>query len=301
MRTELSARFENEFIHLGISKYNSLQDLIDRPPGHAAFVVGSDQVWSPLGHAGDWVYFLAFAKPEQRIAYAPSIGVSQVPDSALEWLKTGVSGIRYLSVRERQGAEIIRAICDREAEWVVDPTLLLDSAQWSSLATVPELPERYVLVYALSGDSYIRSAAMRAAAALNAQTVVLPFDAVDVLDSSGQYHKAFDVGPREFLGAVRNAQAVFTDSFHGTVFSVIFKRPFCTFRRYKDAAEAATFSRMESLLGRLGLSDQLYGIDSQELGRVPVVDFSSSDVALASWRKSSAAFLSSALRTATSA
>ena len=126
---------------------------------------------------------------------------------------------------------------------------------------------------------------------------VLPFHKRDLEDREMRAGARFDVGPLEFLRLFRGASAVFTDSFHGTLFSVIFRRPFLSFRRYDNVVEAASFSRIEGFLSRVGLVGQV--ASDIDVPGLEDLDFDLAHKEVDAWRKQSLSFLQSALAEAT--
>jgi len=291
--------FQKKYIKLSGAVFSSPEELLSAPPVFDAYVVGSDQVWSPLGHLGDNAFFLEFADPGKRIAYAPSLGVEVIPADAIEWLREGVAGIDHLSVRELTGARLIMTHFEREAEVVVDPTLLLTADDWRRVKQSTIVPNDFILQYTLCGDRYIRVHADKIAKELGIPLVVLPKHPRDILSASRNKILLYDVGPREFVDLVSNARLVLTDSFHGTVFSVIFNRPFFSFRRYDDSVQSATFSRIADFLGKLGLQGRIMNHESAQ-------DLQSLDVSylevrplLEDWISQSRVFLANALKCAT--
>ncbi len=253
---ELSKQFEIDTLDLSGPRYTEPADFLAAPPDHDAFVVGSDQLWNPLGHLGDEAFFLKFAPPERRIAYAPSLGVSELDPEARAWIRQGVEGMTHLSVREETGARLVEEVSGRRPAVVVDPTLLVEGERWEAESRASRYATGdYVLQYTLAGDRYIRDQGDAIARALGCPRVVIPKHRRDVLSTRSNVVNAWDVGPREFLDLFRRARFVLTDSFHGTIFSVRFGRPFFSFRRYGEAA--GTFSRIEDFLGRIGLENRI--------------------------------------------
>lgn len=113
------------------------------------FICGSDQIWSPLNY--DQPYFLDFVSDtDKMVAYAPSLGVSHIDrpgdDKKISEL---ANRFKYLSVREKTGAELIRKLNGREARVVLDPTLLLDKDDWNRLVPGEAEGRPYVLAYFL--------------------------------------------------------------------------------------------------------------------------------------------------------
>ena len=98
------------------------------------FITGSDQVWNPNYLYGSSIYFLAFAPKHKRIAFAPSFGVSEIKPEYVERYKEWLSGMHRLSVREDDGAKIIKRINRKRRPVLVDPTMLLTKEKWLSIA-----------------------------------------------------------------------------------------------------------------------------------------------------------------------
>ena len=298
-RNRRFASFLSSDIRLGQTSYRSFAELQARPPHCDAFVVGSDQVWNPMGHYGDSTYFLQFAPESRRIAYAASIGVSSIPQEQQAWMRESLQGMRFIGVREEDGAALVEQLTGNRPRVVVDPTLLFRPEDWFAFATEAPRMRPYLLQYVLQDDEYVRQRIAEVARRLDLKVVVLPVHPRDLDTPDPNAVCLFDVGPREFVGLFQQASFVCTDSFHGTVFAIQCRRPFLTFKRYKHRTESATFSRMDNLLGRLQLLDR---VQSQEVALPDSLDESVSVAAYAKleeWRQESLAYLTSALREAT--
>ena len=298
-RGALFQRFFEQHIRLGKTRYRSFEEIRANPPSCDAFVVGSDQVWNPHGHWNDQTYYLAFAPHSRRVAYAPSIGVSELPSGAAEWMRGGLEDMAHLSVREPEGARLIHEVCGREAAVVLDPTLLLSQVDWRLLAVTAQQPRPYVLCYVLQSDVYIRDRAREIAERLGADLVMIPVNRRDIDDPAADIRKAWDVGPAEFLGLIAGASCVCTDSFHGTVLSILFRRPFFVFRRYADSLEATVHSRIDHLLSITGLTHREMTPDTPIPPSPETLDYARVSELLEPWREKSLSFLDSALRDAT--
>ena len=294
---ELSKQFEVDTLSLSGPRYTDPADFLAAPPDHDAFVVGSDQLWNPLGHFGDTAFFLKFTPPERRIAYAPSIGVSHLEPEAREWIRDGVDGLTHLSVREETGARLVEEVSGRRPAVVVDPTLLVGPERWEAEGRASRYGAGdYVLQYTLAGDRYIRDRGDAIARSLGCPRVVIPRHRRDVLSTRSNVVNAWDVGPREFLELFRRARFVLTDSFHGTIFSVRFGRPFFSFRRYGEGAQ--TFSRIADFLGRIGLEDRIADRDTTDLTARSAPDFERAHEVLEARIQESRDFLHRALASA---
>jgi hypothetical protein len=241
--------------HLGITdrSYRTLADLAHASETFDAIVSGSDQVWHPhllegfLGRA----FFQDFAGSSRRVAYAPSFGLSEVPDKYCETVRRLIARFDFVSSREDSGCAIIERLTGRFAEHVLDPTLLLPSPEYDRAAVEPTLRGPYILLYPMQWSERLRDEALRARRALGIPIVaILPplFAPARFAFADTRVH---DAGPAEFLGWMRGAELVCTNSFHGTCFSVIYRKRFLTVRH------TSTGTRMQSLLDRLGLQSRL--------------------------------------------
>lgn len=231
-------RFNKTYIH------RSQQTIDEKVPEKLSekydyFIAGSDQVWNPYLEYCTEANFLTFAENWQKIALSPSIAIEEIPEKNREDFSKWINSFRLLSVREEKGAELIQNLCGRKAEVLCDPTMYLSSSQWQKIEKKPErCPEKYVLTYFLGdcGDSY-RSWIQTFANKQNLEIFELQSD------------EHFGIAPDEFLYLIHHASCVCTDSFHGTVFSLIFHTPFVVFER-KDNFKTMK-SRLDTLLSKM--------------------------------------------------
>lgn len=249
--------FVSRYLNISAHRYSSLDELREDGPQYEVYLSGSDQIWNPKifpdGHF-DPVYFSSFTEG-RKIAYAPSFGIPHIPDSMEEELKGYLAQFSHLSVRERQGQKIIREITGKQVPVVLDPTLLLKKEDWADFATEPALQNGYILCYCISKPGalipYISQLAVQTG---------LPV--VQLCGTRRRVHPkaqcVLDAGPAEFLGLFRRASYVCTNSFHGTVFSVQFEKPFFTAVAPSEMA-APEYSRTYSLLSTLGLTERIIG------------------------------------------
>lgn len=213
------------------------------------FVVGSDQVWNPFYINGSPLYFLNFAPKEKRISYAASFGISNIPSQFKEKFEKYLSEMNHISVREEQGASIVKEINGREAEVVLDPTMLLTKEEWRKVAveskTKPNTP--YLLTYFLGDISKTNMIKIKEIAKIrNLKIVNL---------ASLKYRKYYTADPAEFLDFIDSADVFCTDSFHGVVFSILFETPFIVFER--QGKLPSMNSRIDTLLSKFELESRL--------------------------------------------
>ncbi|MEY8387821.1 polysaccharide pyruvyl transferase family protein [Oscillospiraceae bacterium 38-13] len=254
-------------------------------------ISGSDQIWNPLifpdGHF-DPVFFGTFSSL-RKIAYAPSFGVPRVPEGMEAELRGYLAAFSHLSVRERQGREIIREVSRQEVPVVLDPTLLLPAEEWAALAAEPPRSP-YILCYCISRPGPLEPYIQRLA-----EETGLPV--IQLCGTRRRVHPkarmVLDAGPAEFLSLFRHAAYVCTNSFHGAVFSVQFQRPFFTSVAPAELAEPES-SRTFSLLSRLGLTERVVG-KGDTAGLFSQPDWTAAEARLTAARQGALAYLKAAL------
>ena len=227
---------------------------------YSAVVCGSDQIWLP-SHAIEKYYLLNFLpKSLKKIAYAPSFGVSEIPSLVKSDYKKAIADFDTVTTRENRGKEIVKELTGRECSVVVDPTLLLTAEEWESLLGIcqPVYKKKYVFSYFIGSSIEHRQFAKKFSDSIGAKLIILP-NVSEVVPADLEYsdYAPYDVGPSEFVNLIKNAEAVFTDSFHGTVFSLIFGKNFYSFERFKSNSKASTNSRIYSLLKNTNLENRL--------------------------------------------
>lgn len=266
---------------------------------YAAVVCGSDQIWLPV-HLNAEFYTLEFA-PEnvRRISFAPSFGISSIPPSLRSRYSKFLSRLHHISVREESGRQIIRELTGKDVPVVLDPTLALDPERWVNLAatSTAKRPNGYIFCYFLGSNPDHRQAATKLGQDLKLQVVGLPhLEEFVPADSSFADINLFDVTPADFVHLIQNADLVCTDSFHGTAFSIIFKKNFVTFERFRSSSPLSTNSRIHSLLDKLNLRDRLAtDVASATLIASNSIDHNRTQLILESLRNSSRQFLGNAL------
>lgn len=214
------------------------------------YVVGSDQVWNPHhGRLRD-LDFLYCIEPSKRISYAASIGVDEIPDNLKEKSQKEFSKFKAISVREEKGKEIIENLTGRsDIEVNLDPTMLLTSEDWSKLAKKPKQlkTDKYILNYFLGELSISRKKEIEKIAKEN------DCEIINILDEKSPF---YENGPSEFLYLEKNAFLICTDSFHSSVFAILFNRPFVVFDR--EDSQVSMNSRIDTLLTTLKLENRTF-------------------------------------------
>lgn len=293
LKQERFSAFQKEILHYTDFEVSNVDFNLPALERYSAFVAGSDQIWNPYYRTNSMVEFLQMAPKEKRIAFAPSFGVSVIPECRRKEYSVWLSEIPYLSVRESAGAEIIRNLTGRDAEILLDPTFGLTKEEWLSFAQRPASfnlePGKYVFCYFLGNRTkaytrYIRQYADRHNCAV-----------VDVWDIAQLENYSYS--PQEFVWLLANARAVFTDSFHGCAFSVNLQKPFAVFDRAGDGCITQS-SRITTVLGRTGLEKRKY--EQLPVDEVDRIDFTEAGRAISAEREKLIDYLSDSIKAASS-
>lgn len=229
-------------------RYEGLFDLAKNPPKADVFMTGSDQVWGPVS-SGDYdpAYLLSFVpKGVRRIAFAASFGNGKLNPEVEALFKSELPHYDAISVREDSACLRVKSY-GLEARQVLDPTLLWDSDHWSEFASSHAMKD-YVLIYQIHNDSRVSLCAKEISSMLGLPLVRV---SASLHQISRGGHFRYLPKPAEFLGLVRDAAYVVTDSFHGTAFSITFNTPFLEILPLNGTSE-----RNESLLRLTGLESR---------------------------------------------
>ena len=224
-----------------------------------AVIVGSDQLWLPSNVMADYYTLNWVPEKVKKIAYATSFGIGNIPQKYKEMYRQYLTRIDYLSARETSGQEIISELTDRSVPLVNDPALLLDANGWDEvIKDKPIINDKYIFCYFMGDNPEQREFVKRLAKEKGLKIVaLLHLDQFIETDEHYADYTPWNISPADFVNLVKYAEYVCTDSFHGTVFSIIYSRNFFTFKRFNKKASLSTNTRITSLLTRIGLMDRL--------------------------------------------
>jgi hypothetical protein len=274
-------------------KYDSLAGLRDEVPQADAYIAGSDQVWSKLPVTdAERPYYLDFGgKHVRRIAYAASFGRSSYPHGQVSALSELLLNFDAVSVREHSGVAICGQAGRDDAVVTLDPTLLLNGADYQSLGFQQTEAGPYAFIYSVNVDSpdqmdwkRVKDFARRSGYGIKAVTASGHIPGRELFDDAGYLYPTIP----EWIGLIKDASIVFTSSFHGVVFSLLMHRNFVFYPvhgRYSGGN-----GRVESLMKLLSLENHIWkeGLSYDEL---PQPDWELVDAALEEARKASLDFL----------
>ena len=264
-RTLLFEEFRRN--HMSNSFEFSIQDIEELNDKYDFFIAGSDQIWNFAIPDTDLSFFLPFAKPEKRFSYAASFGNQEIPKVYYDTCRKLLSQFSLLSVREEAGAKQLFDITGRSAIISPDPTLILDREDWDKI-TYPVKGERYVLLFLLTYDE---KAVVLAKQIAESEHLTIKTVSAGYMPQFG-FHAWSGYGVEDWISLIKDAEFVVTNSFHGTVFSIIFHKFFCVMPLTGNLAKRN--GRMTELLQKVSLGD-CYGTISKEIDYDKVASYMS--------------------------
>ncbi len=254
--------FKNKYMRLSKLCTNPKQ-LKEISNNYDVFICGSDQIWSPA--LFNPVYYFSFVPNNiKKISYAPSFGVVTTTKWKRKKIAELLGRFNSISIRESQGKKMISEIIGRDVPVVVDPTLLLTREEWDACIEQKKVENgKYIFCYLLSSnDTYVK--AIKEFAKTNELDVII------IPNSKGPFDTGFkemiDVGPEEWVNLIKNAEYVFTDSFHGTIFSMLYHKDFILFERFSNKSKTSENSRIYTLMNMVDLEERI--INTNNLDRI---------------------------------
>lgn len=230
-------------------------ELIDICNQFDLLICGGDQIWNP-----NWYHRFYFADYDdiktRRISYAPSMGVNTIPPKLRTEIKRGIERFDKVSIREEKGAELLNSFTKVNPTVVVDPTLLLSAEEWKEIFMLKNAvisSGEYVLSMFLTDKMEHWKAARNFVRKKGMRHVIIPYGCFSYLQI-GEIHA--DAGIQDMLALINSANYVLTDSFHITVFSIIFQRQFYAFQRFEENDNTSQNSRIKTLLKISGLKER---------------------------------------------
>lgn len=291
-------KFKDKYIRLS-EQYPSVKALAQKcSQKYDAVVLGSDQLWLPGNIAADY-YTLNFV-PENinSIAYATSFGVSELPKNIEKMAASFLRRIRHISVREIDGAKIIENTIDRKIPVVCDPTLLFTGEEWTGMLSETLAGEEpYIFCYYIGNCEAHREFVKRLKKKTGYKVIALPhIDHFVNCDEGYADETPYDIGPDGFVNLIRNAQYVCTDSFHCSVFSILYRREFFAFRRFTQKTKQSTNNRLDTLFEIAGIQNRMLKGDEPIEECIKMhIDYDNVHSRLEEIRKKSYSYLETAL------
>lgn len=237
-------RFINKYIALSERGYFTYSSLVKRCPDAECHIAGSDQIWH---NANNFRYLTYVPDDKLKLSYAPSFGKAEIPDDMKDTIKPYLARFDGISVREKSGVDIIRSM-GYDAEHVLDPTLLLDMEEYPA-APVDKHGYCYCYFLNLLDQSHVSFDQIAAYCEETGKELLVtaPLNYPLFLNNNPIFPSA-----EEWLGLYQNADCIFTNTYHGLLFCIIFRKQFLFFaQRGNSEAENERFISLLSLLNLL--------------------------------------------------
>lgn len=296
-RTDSVNLYKNKKIAPLLHDYQGFSSLKKGSKNYNTVVVGSDQVWTPLSLPNKFFNLLFVDDSVRKIAYASSFGVSDIP--TFQQKRTGDYLDRFdvIGVREQRGKEIVESLSHNNATVVADPTLLLTKEEWETEIsdTHVQNKEPYIFCYVISENKTARQEALELSKRTGLKIIAIRhMEQYRDADEEFGDEAPYAVDPNDFVKYISNASFVCTDSFHCSVFSILFHRQFMTFYRSAQMSKNSKNSRIDSLFNLLGVNrEHIYCGDIEKINSP--IDWESVDTNLEKLRSESISFLKESL------
>jgi len=288
--------FIKNYFNLTEMSYETQEQLKNLNGYFEYWICGSDQIWNITCGDADDAYFLNFVTEGIKIAYAPSLGAINIVEKAdnIEKYKKYISEFSALSIRELNGKRRIEELVNRNVELLLDPTLLMLPEEWDEYISQKLYDYNYIFYYAFHYSPEVNKIVKSISKNLKIPVIILDVKAWGI---KGIFLNGFKIskefGPIAFLNLIKNANLVLTTSFHGTVFSVLYKKKFwyiSSSMHNKDDDRAIT------LLNQVNLTERLVNINEIEMDNIlSEIDFSKTTQSLNRQRQNSINFLKKSL------
>lgn len=280
--------------------YSTLDELSANPPDANAYICGSDQIWNPrfVSPNRQPIAWLRFGHSSaRRVAYAASFGRSDLDDTLRDRWRQYATALNAVGVREKEGVDLMCSLGREDAQWVPDPTLLLSSDDYARVeSSTPENERKYLFSYMVRAGDDNHNVFAKCEEVVRRVRGLRLWRSASRNASTSELLAGHMPGPSKWLRRLHCAAFVITGSFHGLMFSLLFRRPFIVVLR--TGAETQLNGRLESILRVAGLEHRAVADYDRELvDRISSeeVDWDSVERRLSEFRAKGQRFLQDAL------
>lgn len=257
-RNKKFKEFKKRFLKITKKKYKNIMELNNSKLDCDCLITGSDQLWNSSYMCGrDSVFYLDFDTNARKIAYAVSVGKSKIGQDNLNIIKTNVNNFDWISVREGTTVSQLKQLFpDTNIDYVCDPVLLNESDAYNDIKSKRIIEDEYILVYMaqIPDTEKINNIINKIRKKYNDKIVLI-----------GSYRNRCDsdihirdVAPGDFLSLIYNAKYIVSNSFHATMFSLIYEKDFLSILPEKNG------TRIKEILDKVGLSKNYIDFSSKE-------------------------------------
>lgn len=258
-------KFYTKYIPVTATEYHSFKELRDNPPYADCYIAGSDQIWNTTFPNGtDPGFYLDFGSDTtKKLSYAASFATDTLKDGTIEFVTEKLKNFDKISVREYSGVKLLNSLGFSGIE-VVDPVFLLTAKEWDAITSKEGENEKYLLVYDFENSPEIQNIATRLARTKNLK--ILSIGSRSMNYTNKDY---INYAPDTFIGLIKNAEYIISNSFHGTAFSLIYNKNFFVVNR----ADGLN-TRMRDLLAKYNLSSRLISTSATNEELIANIDYS---------------------------
>ena len=282
--------FKNTYMNLS-KEYHHISELDDSD--YKNVIAGSDQIWNITIEDSDEAYFLPWVKNAKKIAYSPSFGAKNIMDycSNPEKYREMINNFDVLSIRENNGKKWIKELCNKDVDVLLDPTLLLNVDDYKKLEYNNFNPKgKYIFFYSPSFNRNICKYVKQIADKYNLKVITWSAKSyyLKMIKSFGFELAEFE-NPSMYLSLIKNAELVMTTSYHGTIFSTIYRKKFIVI---KNGGMYGNDDRVKTLLKQINMQNRLmpYEFDPN-YNYLEEIDYSNYDKFLPELKKKSIDYL----------
>lgn len=251
--------FSNKYLVLSSNRIKTSEGLLGCDNRYDVVVCGSDQIWNTKAQDADKAYFLPFVKSSKKVAYAVSFGATNINTiSDVDEYARFINNFSALSVREYNAKKWLEELTSIPVEITADPTLLLNTEDYIPLCSETGIKEKYIFWYTITYTKKSIEYILEVSKKLS-----LPIYIIDAKEWTRRNLAKYGIklapkgGPSSYLSCIKNAELVLTSSFHGTIFSVMFRKNFWYLKKinFDSKDDRASF-----LLTQLGLLDRFVNL-----------------------------------------
>lgn len=250
-RYRLFQNFNKKYLPRMTMRYNTPNDLETAELDYDVYICGSDQIWNPENVKHDTSFFFDYVTKNKAVlaSYAASIGQDRLSMQDQEWIRKGIARFDNISIREKSGVDLAcKLLHSGRIVQSIDPTLLFSGDYWRSVSQKPteNLPDHFILYYPIQNTDFSLDVIMRVKKETGLSCIALDGGIKKNPHASMQIRS---YGPCEFLWLIDHADYIITNSFHGTVLSLLLKKQVIVYRH------STRNSRLESVLNLLDLNE----------------------------------------------
>ena len=281
--------FSHKYHHLGkITTDENLLPMLTKD--YDILVCGSDQIWAP--NVFNPVYFAAFAEKHiRKVSYAASIGLNTIPEDLIPKYKEFLQPFYAIGIREEEGKNLLKKTCNIDSTVVLDPTLLVDVSVYEKMQRkVHGIHKPFLFCYFLNKEHHYKENVELYAHEHNLQIVGVSDKASD----AEWMHRLTGLGADHFLWLINNAETIMTDSYHGSIFSLLFHKNLWIFQRFEESNPTCQNSRIRQLKNNFNLGQRII-MATSPIDDTKAIDYNYFESRLKELRDSSLDFLKKAL------